>query len=68
VEADDRPVTLTDVPLAVTFALHQVLCLTEMTRPIVLFSRAERLRVKYGYPPIPPGHFTGGGCPMAVQA
>lgn len=48
--ADDNgaPVALDD---ARAFALHQVLRLTEMTRPNTLSSLAERLRDKYGLPP-----------------
>jgi hypothetical protein len=42
-----EPVLLDD---ARAFALHQVLRLTEMTRPSILYDLAERLRERYGYP------------------
>jgi hypothetical protein len=41
-------ITLDDVR---GFALHQVLCLTEMERPSVLAELAEALAARYGYPP-----------------
>ena len=49
-DEEGKPVQL-DQPRA--FALHQVLRLTEMTRPSTLSSLAEVLRDKYGYPPYP---------------
>jgi hypothetical protein len=49
-DEEGKPVRL-DEPRA--FAMHQVLRLTEMTRPSILSSLAEVLRDKYGYPPVP---------------
>jgi hypothetical protein len=47
------------------FSLHQVLRLTEMTRPSTLSSLAERLRDKYGYPPYPTRALQRRGRPKA---
>ena len=47
-DEDGKPIRLDD---ARAFALHQVLRLTEMTRPSTLTSLAEVLRERYGYPP-----------------
>lgn len=47
-DEEGKPVQLDE---ARAFALHQVLRLTEMNRPSILFALAEVLREKYGYPP-----------------
>ncbi len=47
-DEEGKPVRLDD---ARAFALHQVLRLTEMTRPSTLYRLAESLRDIYGYPP-----------------
>ena len=47
-DEDGNPVVL-DEPRA--FALHQVLRMTEITRPSILSSLAEALRDTYGFPP-----------------
>lgn len=49
-DEDGNPLVLDE---ARAFALHQVLRLTEMTRPSILSSLAEALRETYGYPPYP---------------
>jgi hypothetical protein len=49
-DEDGNPVQLDE---ATAFALHQVLRLTQMTRPSTLYSLAEALRDAYGYPPYP---------------
>ena len=61
-DEDGTPVGLDD---ARAFALHQVLRLTEMTRPSTLSSLAERLRDKYGYPPYPTGALQRWSIPQA---
>ena len=47
-DEDGKPLRLDH---ARAFALHQVLRFTQKMRPSVLSSLAERLTVKYGYPP-----------------
>jgi hypothetical protein len=49
-DENGQPIRLDD---ARAFALHQVLRLTQMTRPSTLASLAEALRERYGYPPYP---------------